>query len=73
MATKDGKLDSVVREIVERFRVRAALGKEKYGTDLDRQDLDLLDWIAHAREEAMDLVLYLTKIERELRKKQAKE
>ena len=71
MESNDNQLDSVVREIVERFRVRAALGKEKYGTDLDRQDLDLLDWIAHAREEAMDLVLYLTKIERELRKKQA--
>lgn len=71
MATKDDKLDSVVREIVERFRVRAALGKEKYGTDLDRQDLDLLDWIAHFREEMMDGILYITRIEQELRKKQA--
>lgn len=69
MESNDNQLDSVVREIVERFRVRAVLGKEKYGTDLDRQDLDLLDWIAHAREEAMDYVLYLTKIERELRNK----
>ncbi len=71
MASNDGKLDSVVQEIVERFRVRAALGKEKYGTDLDRQDLDLLDWITHFREEMMDGLLYITRIEQEIRKKQA--
>lgn len=69
MASKDFKPDSIVEEIVDRFLTRAEFGKAKYGTDLDRQDLSLLDWIAHAREEAMDYVLYLTKIERELQKK----
>ena len=69
MASKDFKPDIVVQEIVDRFLTRAEFGKAKYGTDLDRQDLSLLDWIAHAREEAMDYVLYLTKIERELRNK----
>ena len=71
MASKEFKPDSVVQEIIDRFRSRAEFGMKKYGTDLDRQDLSLLDWIAHAREEAMDYVLYLTKIERELKKKQA--
>lgn len=69
MQSEDFKPDSVVQEIVDRFLTRAEFGKAKYGTDLDRQDLSLLDWIAHAREEAMDYVLYLTKIERELQKK----
>jgi hypothetical protein len=36
----------------------------KYGTTLDRDDLDLLDWIEHSKQEAMDFVLYLEKMKR---------
>lgn len=71
MQNKEFKPDSVVQEIVDRFLTRAEFGKAKYGTDLDRQDLDLLDWITHFREEMMDGLLYITRIEHELRKKQA--
>ena len=71
MASKDFKPDSVVQEIIDRFRSRAEFGMKKYGTDLDRQDLSLLDWIAHFREEMMDGLLYITRIEQELKKKQA--
>ncbi len=71
MQNKDFKPDSVVQEIVDRFLTRAEFGKAKYGTDLDRQDLSLLDWIKHFREEMMDGLLYITRIEQELLKKQA--
>ena len=40
-------------------------GKEKYGTDLDRQDLSLLDWIEHAKQEHMDAILYLEKLKQQ--------
>ncbi len=55
-------LDSVVRAVIAKFEQRAAVGKEKYGTDLDRQDLQPLDWITHAQEELMDGILYLEKL-----------
>jgi hypothetical protein len=42
--------------------VREVLGTLKYGTTVDRVDLHLMDWIRHAREEAMDLSVYLTRI-----------
>lgn len=71
MQDKEFKPDSVVQEIVDRFLTRAEFGKAKYGTDLDRQDLSLLDWITHFREEMMDGILYITRIEQELKKKQA--
>lgn len=71
MDNKEFKPDSVVQEIVDRFLTRAEFGKAKYGTDLDRQDLSLLDWITHFREEMMDGLLYITRIEHELKKKQA--
>ena len=43
---------------------RSKIGKEKYGTDLDRNDLSLYEWILHAQEEHMDAILYLEKIKK---------
>ena len=59
--------DSVVRSIVDKFLARSALGKLKYGTDLDRKDLSMLQWINHAQEEMMDGILYLEKMKQELK------
>lgn len=56
------KLDSVVSSVLGKFINRARFGKEKYGTDLDREDLTLLEWVNHAQEEHMDAILYLEKI-----------
>ena len=54
--------DSVVRAIIEKFLQRSAVGRAKYGTDLDRTDLGIIDWINHAQEEHMDAILYLEKL-----------
>jgi hypothetical protein len=62
------KPDSIVQAVVDKFITRAKFGKQKYGTDLDRQDLSVLDWIQHVKEEMMDGILYLTKLEEELKK-----
>ena len=59
---KQHKLDSVVTSIIEQFTKRAQFGKAKYGVDLDRDDLTLLEWIEHAKQEHMDAILYLEKI-----------
>ena len=56
------KTDSVVDSVIDQFVTRATFGKEKYGTDLDREDLNVLDWIKHAKEEHMDAILYLEKL-----------
>jgi hypothetical protein len=62
------KMDSVVRSIVTKFMERSEVGRKKYGTDLDRQDLSILDWIQHAQEEHMDAILYLEKLKQEYTK-----
>lgn len=67
------KLDSVVSSIIQQFTDRAQLGKAKYGTDLDRTDLTIMEWIQHAQEEHMDAILYLEKLKHELRKKKEQE
>ena len=55
-------MDSIVSSIIKQFEERSAMGKVKYGTDLDRTDLSLVDWIEHAKQEHMDAILYLEKI-----------
>jgi hypothetical protein len=54
--------DSVVTSVISQFLARSKKGKEKYGVDLDRTDLTLLEWIEHAKQEHMDAILYLEKI-----------
>ena len=54
--------DSIVDSIVDKFIDRSRIGKKKYNTDLDREDLSLEEWLNHAIEEHMDAILYLQKI-----------
>ena len=56
------KTYSIVESIIMKFVQRSQIGKEKYGTDLDRTDLKVHDWITHAQEELMDGILYLEKL-----------
>ncbi len=59
-------VDSIVKTIVQKFISRSEMGKKKYGTDLDRTDLSVLEWINHAQEEHMDAILYLEKLKQTL-------
>jgi len=62
----DGSKHNIPSETLVRLKrdleVREILGHMKYGTTMDRTDLDVLDWVRHAREEAMDLAVYLTRL-----------
>jgi len=56
------KSDSIVESVVQQFHGRAAMGKAKYGTTMDRNDLTPMQWIQHLQEELMDAVVYLEKV-----------
>ena len=56
--------DSIVNSIILKFISRSNLGIEKYGTTLDRNDLNTNDWIQHVQEELMDAILYLEKLKK---------
>ena len=58
------KTDSVVDSIIDQFVTRAQFGKNKYRTDLDREDLSVPEWIEHAQQELMDGILYLEKLKK---------
>ena len=55
--------DYVVDSVIDKFIERAQFGREKYGVGLDREDLTLPNYITHLREELMDGILYLQKME----------
>jgi hypothetical protein len=54
--------DTIVESVIEQFKQRSKVGINKYNTTLDREDLNRLQWLQHAQEEAMDLILYLEKL-----------
>ena len=56
------KTDSIVDSVIDEHITRAEMGKEKYNNTLDRTDLSVIDYLQHAKEEAMDLALYLEKV-----------
>jgi hypothetical protein len=59
--------DSIVDSIIDKFVDRATFGKQKYGTDLDRNDLKLEDWLEHSIQEKLDDILYMQKALKTLR------
>lgn len=62
--------DPYVESVRKKLLKRSQTGVVKYGVDLTRPDLDTLDWLIHAQEEAMDLCNYLeVLIQRERQKK----
>jgi hypothetical protein len=66
MSSSSAPYDSIVRSVIKKFEERAAFGLKKYGTNLDRNDLSIFEWINHAQEEHMDAILYLEKLKQEL-------
>jgi hypothetical protein len=56
------KTNTIVDGIIDKFVDRAEMGKKKYGTDMDRGDLSLYEWIENFQEELHDAILYLEKI-----------
>ena len=59
--------DKIVQKVVTDFQQRSEVGIKKYGVTLDRSDLSTLEWINHFREELMDAILYMTKLEQQLK------
>lgn len=59
--------DSVVYRIAQLLKNRSETGIRKYGTTLDRTDLEVKQWIDHAIEESLDHALYLMKLKDELK------
>ncbi len=57
-------MDSIVTSVIKQFKTRSEFGEKKYGVNLDREDLSFKQWVTHMKEELMDAILYLEKLEK---------
>ena len=53
--------DSIVQKAVEELDHRSVIGIAKYGTTLKDNNAD--DYLQHLKEELMDAILYITKLQ----------
>lgn len=51
--------DKVVQSVMNDLNERSKIGVGKYGVTLERDDLNLKDWLQHAYEETLDKANYL--------------
>ena len=56
------KKDKYVQAVKEKFEERSQTGIRKYNTTLEREDLNLVDWLNHLQEELMDATLYVERL-----------
>jgi hypothetical protein len=61
--------DKYVQSVKNKFEQRSQIGIKKYNTTLEREDLQFLDWLRMAQEEAMDFTLYIERIMDEVKKR----
>lgn len=54
--------DPIVARVKSLLTSRSEEGIKTYGTTLARQDLSRKEWLVHARNEALDLALYLERL-----------
>lgn len=64
MSSEKRSEDSIVQEVIDKFYSRSETGIKKYGTTLDRNDLNLTQWLNHLQEELMDAILYIEKLKK---------
>ena len=60
------KPDPIVESVVNQLRDRSVVGIRKYGTTLNDNNISTLEWIEHAKQEAMDFILYLERLKKDL-------
>jgi hypothetical protein len=56
-------MSKLLDQLISEFENREQRGLRKYGTSMDRTDLSFDEWLQHFKEELMDGLLYLQKIQ----------
>ena len=54
--------DKIIENNLNRIKDRADIGLTKYGVSMEYNDGDIVYWLDHAIEEALDLANYLERI-----------
>ena len=65
-------MSKIEQKVIDQINQRAKLGKEKYGTTMERNDLTFMEWMQHLQEELLDASIYIEKLKSELIKEAKK-
>ena len=60
-------MSKIEEQLINKIRSRAAVGKSKYGTTMERSDLTNAEWLKHLQEELMDAAVYIEKLISEIK------
>ena len=52
-------IDKNVQAVMNRFYSRMVQGYRKYGTNTERTDLNVSEWLQHLQDELMDACIYV--------------
>jgi hypothetical protein len=55
-------MSKIEESVITKIRERADIGKNKYGVTMERNDLNIIQWLTHLQEELMDAAVYLEKV-----------
>lgn len=62
--------DPIVESVRQKLLDRSAVGIKKYGKTVDQEVLKPSEWLEHAIQENLDMVIYQTKLKKELEKEE---
>jgi len=55
-------MSKVEQRVINKINQRAEVGKKKYNTTMERNDLEIIDWLIHLQEEMLDASIYIEKL-----------
>lgn len=55
-------MSKVEERVIDKINQRAEVGKKKYNTTMERNDLEVIDWLIHLQEEMLDASIYIEKL-----------
>ena len=58
-------MSKIEDEVCEEIQARAARGLNKYGVTMEREDLDIHEWLQHLLEELLDAAVYVKRLQKE--------
>jgi len=58
-------MSKIEDEVCEEILARAEKGLNKYGVSMERDDLDIHEWLQHLLEELLDAAVYVKRLQKE--------
>jgi hypothetical protein len=55
-------MSKIEEQVINKIRQRAKIGLDKYGTTMERGDLNYEEWLNHLQQELMDGAVYVEKL-----------